>query len=181
MSLTAGVVVVTFGALAILTSFISLKSLRFRKLVDSKPVVVIARGEMVRPNMDRLRLTTGMLTSLLREKSAFEVADVEYAIMENDGKLSVLLKSNRQPATPFDLHIATPYRGLACEIIIDGSLMAENLKTAGKDEAWLMDRLKEKGIQRIQDVFYASTDSSGNLYITLGGSGEEKPGEYGIE
>jgi len=179
--LNASLVLVTFGSLAILTAFIAMKSMRVRKLIASEPVVLIAKGEIVKENLQKIRLSIGTLNSLLREKNAFNIMDVEYAILENDGKISVLLKSNKQPLTPFDMNIATPYKGLLHEIILDGRLMRENLAKAGKDEPWLSDQLSAKGIRNIKDVFYAALDVSGELYLTLGISGIEDHGKYGIE
>lgn len=179
--LTAGIVIVIFGALAILTSYIALSSMRFRKLVDSEPVVVIAKGELVKSNMRRVRLTLPMLTTLLREKNVFNIIDVEYAILENDGKLSVMPKSNKQPLTPSDMGIAMPYKGLTTELIIDGQLLRQNLSQTGHNEAWLRIELKNRGIQSERDVFFAALDNTGTLYISLGVATTEAPGQYGIE
>lgn len=165
--LAAGVALVTFGALAVLMSFIVLKSLRMNRLLNSLPVVVIAKGEFVKSNMKKIKINVETLMSLLREKNAFNAADVEYAVMESDGKLSVLLKVDKQPLTPFDMHIATPYKGLMTDIIVDGRLISCNLARAGKDVAWLTEQLSKKSV-RLEDVFYAGIDSSGGLYITLG-------------
>jgi uncharacterized membrane protein YcaP (DUF421 family) len=179
--LTAGIVIVMFGGLAILTSYIALSSMRFRKLVDSEPVVVIAKGELVQANMRRLRITLPMLTTMLREKNAFNIANVEYAIMENDGKLSVLPKSNKQPLTPSDMNIASAYQGLTMDLIMDGKILRENLAHAGRDEAWLRMELKNRGIQSERDVLFAALDSSGALYVSLGIETKETAGKYGIE
>jgi uncharacterized membrane protein YcaP (DUF421 family) len=122
-----------------------------------------------------------MLTSLLREKKVFNIMDVEYALVENDGKLSVLLKSNKQPATPSDMGIGVPYKGLTTELIIDGTLMENNLHAVGKDMTWLQGELKKRGITTVKDIFFAALDSSGSLYISLGIQPPETPGQYGIE
>jgi uncharacterized membrane protein YcaP (DUF421 family) len=180
-SLYSGVTLVLFGMLAFFTSFILLKSNRLRKIADSEPVVVIARGELVKANMKKIRLNMNLLNALLREKDVFNISDVEYAIMECDGKLSVLLKSSKQPATPSDMNIAVPYGGLTVELIIDGSLMNENLRASGKDAAWLAQELGKKGITDYRDVFFAALDPSGNLYVSLGNTGREEHGKYGIE
>jgi uncharacterized membrane protein YcaP (DUF421 family) len=118
---------------------------------------------------------------LLREKNAFNIIDVEYAILEIDGMLSVLPKADKRPMTPFDMSLNPAYEGLVAELIIDGRLMRENLKKSGKDEAWLLDQLREKGVPKIEDVFFAALDKSGRLYLTLGTSTAEEHGKYGIE
>jgi uncharacterized membrane protein YcaP (DUF421 family) len=112
----------TLAALTVLSGFITLKSSRFQKLLNSEPVTLIAGGKILRENLQRNRVTLSQLQMLLREKNAFNIADVEFALMEPDGKLSVLLKSQKQPLTPAELQIATPYQGLTADLIIDGQL-----------------------------------------------------------
>jgi uncharacterized membrane protein YcaP (DUF421 family) len=177
----ATIAILTFCALTIITSLAVLGNMKLQKLIDSEPLVLIARGELVKVNMRRARITLNRLTMLLREKNAFNIIDVEYAILEIDGKLSVLMKADKKPATPSDLCVSPPYEGLVAELVIDGRHMRENLKRVGKDEAWLNGQLKEKGIQRIGDVLFAALDSANRLYLTLGASASEEPGKYGIE
>lgn len=95
---------------------------------------------------------TNELTSLLREKNIFNIADVEFAILENEGKLSVLPKLQKQPLTPSDLNITTTYKGLTADVIIDGNIMKENLRSANQNEEWLMNKLNAQGVVNVQDV-----------------------------
>jgi uncharacterized membrane protein YcaP (DUF421 family) len=180
-SSSAAAVMITFGALTIVTGYLHIKGFGFRKLVNSEPVTLIKNGEIVKDNMQRTRTSIESLNALLREKNVFNIADVEFAIMETDGKLSVLPKSQKQPVTPSDLNIPTNYKGLTKDIIIDGNIMYENLKDANLDEQWLKDQLKSKGIKNVQEVFFAALDTSGRLYVSKGLNGKEKPGQYGIE
>ncbi len=174
-------VLLVFGALYLLTSAIVAKNIRIRKLVDSEPVVVIAKGEFVKANMKRTHMTVGLLNKLLREKNVFNIIDVEYAIFESNGQLSVLPKANRQPLTPADMNIPAAYRGLTTELIIDGLVLYENMAQIGKDENWLRTELASKGIPRPEDVFFAALDTAGNFYVTLGNNGPEEQGKYRIE
>ncbi|HBV86314.1 DUF421 domain-containing protein [Desulfosporosinus sp.] len=180
-TITAVTVLITFGTLSIITGYLHIKSLWFRKLTNSEPVTAIANGQIIDKNLKRLRLTTNELTSLLREKNIFNIADVEFAILENEGKLSVLPKSQKQPLTPSDLNITTVYKGLTADIIIDGNIMQENLRSAKLNEEWLKNQLNSQGISSVQEVFYAGLDSSGNLYVSKKTNNEETEGQYGIE
>ena len=121
------------------------------------------------------------LTSLLREKNIFSIADVEFAILETDGKLSVLPKSEKQPLKPSDLNIPTPYQGLTKDIIIDGNIMEENLIDTQRDKTWLIQQLSLYNVKDIKEVFYAGLDSKGNLYVSKKNNQEEFEGKYGIE
>ena len=103
--------------------------------------------------MQKERFTMEELTSLLREKNIFSIADVEFAILETDGKLSVLPKSEKQPLKPSDLNIPTPYQGLTKDIIIDGNIMEENLIDTQRDKTWLIQQLSLYNVKDIKEVF----------------------------
>ena len=180
-SVTATSVMLTIVGLGVVTDYLHTKSFFTRKAANSEPLVLIQNGELVKDNMQKGRVTINDLTTMLREKNAFNIADVEFALLENDGKLSVQPKSQKQPLTPSDLNIPTSYKGLTKEIIIDGNIMYENLNDAKLDEHWLMDQLQSKGINNIKDVFFAALDTSGSLYVSKGIEGREKHGKYGIE
>ena len=178
---TAATVIITLAVLAIITDYLHTKSFFVRKVVNSEPVVLIQNGEIVKDNMQRCRVSINDLTTMLREKNTFNIADVEFAIMENDGKLTVQPKSQKQPLTPSDMNIPTAYKELTKDIVIDGNIMYENLKDANLNEVWLIDQLKNAGINNVKDVFFAALDTSGNLYISKGIVGREKDGKYGID
>ncbi|GLC31347.1 YetF domain-containing protein [Clostridium omnivorum] len=172
---------IIFALLAIASSYLHIKSFNARKVLNSEPVVLISQGQMVEENMKKCRVTINELMMLLREKSVFNAAEVEFAILETDGILSVLPKSEKQPLTPSDMKITTYYKGLSKDIIIDGKLMNENLDDTKFTVQWIEEQLKKQGIMNISDVFYAGLDSSNNLYVSLKSSTNEKHGMYGIE
>lgn len=121
------------------------------------------------------------LTSLLRGKNVFNYSNVEFAIIENDGKLSVLPKSQKAPLTPSDLNISTSYKGLTKDLVMDGKLLEENLLSVKLDEKWLNTQLTNQGISSIEQVFYAGLDSAGALYVSVKQDTKEHHGQYGIE
>lgn len=175
-------VLLTLGTLAVMTGYIHIKSFWGRKIANSEPIVVIENGKINDDNVRKARFTVNELTSLLREKNIFNVSDVEFALIETDGKLSVLPKSQKQPLTPSDMNIPTSYKGLTRDIIIDGKVLDENLKDAHLDEQWLMTQLNQQKINSVEDVFYAGLDTAGNLYVSLKQKREkEKHGQYGID
>ena len=105
------------------------------------------------------------LLAQLREKNVFNIADVEFAVAETNGGLSVLMKSQRRPVTPRDLGIPTQYEGLPSEIIVDGLVVYQNLQQNNLDEQWLITELKNRGYNSPREIKYASLDVDGNLYI----------------
>jgi uncharacterized membrane protein YcaP (DUF421 family) len=174
-------VLLTLGLLTLITGFLSIKSLHFSKLVNAEPLILIQNNQIVETNMKKARITLTDLTSMLRKMNAFDIGEVNYAILENDGKLSVLFKSDKKPATTGDLQIKPRENGLTKDIIIDGHIMHENLNAIGLNENWLINELKAQGIKNIEEVFFAALDATGSLYISKGIQGKEQPGEYGIE
>jgi uncharacterized membrane protein YcaP (DUF421 family) len=179
-STVSALIVISF--LDIAASYLHIKSFKGRKLIDSEPVTLVDNGTIVEDNMRKIRLTVNELMMMLREKNAFNLADVEFAIMETDGQMSVLPKADKKPLTPSHMNIKTTSTGLTRDLIIDGNLMTENLKAAGLDENWLNSQLKTQNIKHISEVFYAGMDNSKNLYISKkNAGGKESHGKYGLE
>lgn len=176
------VVLITLSALAIVTGYLHIKSAWIRKLSNSEPVTAVTNGKIVDHNLKKLRYTMDELNSLLRKKNVFNLSDVEFAIVENSGEISVLPKSQKQPLTPSDLNIPTGYKGLTKDLVIDGKTLEENLVSVNLDKNWLNTQLSNQGIQSVEQVFYAGLDSAGNLYVSVKQQdNQEQPGQYGIE
>ncbi len=179
--LGAAVALIIFGLATYIIDIIHIKSFKMRKLVNSEPIVLIKNGKIIEDNLKRVLFSLENLQMQLRKKNIFNIADVEFAVAETDGKLSVLKKSQKQPLTPSDLNLATDYKGLTIDVILDGEIMEENLKAKNLDEDWVTCELNKRGIKDIDDVFYAGLDTAGNLYVSLRNKKEEEEGEYGLE
>ncbi len=154
-----------FMVLTIAFQWAGVKYRPLHKLLDDEPTVVVHNGKILEANMRKMRYTVDDLTSQLRQKMAFNIADVEYAIAEPNGQLSVLLKSQAAPVTPGDINVPTPYRGVPSELVVDGVIIKQNLKQNNLDEDWLLGELQKQGIQSLKEVFYASLDNEGNLFV----------------
>jgi uncharacterized membrane protein YcaP (DUF421 family) len=151
--------------MALLLQVVSLKSRKLTKIIDGEPVVLVHNGKILEDNLAKVRFKDTELLETLREKGAFNIANVEFAILESDGNLSVLKKSQHQPVTPKDLNLDTSYQGVPTELIDEGKIIYQNLEEIHQSEEWLLDELKKQGINKIKEVMYASLDTSGNLYI----------------
>lgn len=178
---TATIVLLSLTLLTLLTDYLHIKNFNFRKFTDSEPITVINNGKIVSENLKKIRLTLNEMMMLLREEKVFNIADVEFALMEPDGKLSVLTKSQKQPLTPEDLNIATSYKGLTKDLVMDGEILVENLRDAHLKEDWLLSQLQMAGFHSQQEVFYAGLDTEGKLYISAKRKRQEKEGQYGID
>lgn len=136
-------------------------------MLDGEPTIVIKKGEIMQDKLASQRLNMDDLTMLLRTNNIFSVTDVEYAILEPNGQLSVMKKQPVEQVIKKDLNIVTSTDLLLpAELIVDGLLIEKNLLETGKDKAWVYSKLKQAGINSISDVFYAELQADDSLYIT---------------
>ncbi|KOA20394.1 hypothetical protein CLHOM_12130 [Clostridium homopropionicum DSM 5847] len=156
-----------WGVLPILVGYISMKNLFFRKIVDSEPLIIIQNGTINDKNMAKSRYHIGDLLMQLRQKNVFDITEVEFAILEPNGDLSVLKKPQYNTVTTKDLNIPTNYKGLMTELIINGQIMRYHLKMINVDIEWLLNQLKMRNITNVNDVIFAALQTDGQLYIAL--------------
>jgi uncharacterized membrane protein YcaP (DUF421 family) len=153
--------------LAIVISIVSLKSYRFRLLVEGKPTVLIKNGQILENHLKKEKLTVNELMIHLREKNAFNLADVELAIMETSGQISVMKKSELQPLTPKDTGVLVKQEAMPSMVIMDGNVMRKTLKELDYTEEWLLQEIQKHGADDVKGVFIAQIDSKGNVYVDL--------------
>lgn len=157
---------VTLGILEVMLSYASLYSHGLRRFMDGSPQIVIQNGRILKREMRKARYNLDDMLGQLREKGVFAIEDVEFAILEPTGRLSIIPKSQKRPVTPDDLGIPTVYEGFPTVLIMDGVIMKKNLQQAGLTESWLLERLVERGVT-LKSVFLASIGTNGRLYIDL--------------
>lgn len=157
---------VLLGGFAILFDYLQLKNLKFRKITEGEPVIVMHNGQILEDVMRKSRYHLDNLEGQLRDKDIFDFSEVEFAILESDGKLSVLKKSQNLPLTPADMNIATEYKGISTELIKDGKLIEQNLVQKNLTLDWLKTELKKQNVNNIKDVFYAAVNTKNSLYVS---------------
>ncbi|WP_238882627.1 DUF421 domain-containing protein [Clostridium sp. YIM B02551] len=162
----ATISVFVISLLVVITDYLDIKSINFRKLVDGEPIILISNGKILDYNLKKIRITINKLMMQLREKDIFNIDDVALAAIESDGELTVLPKVNKQPITTGDLNISRKYTGLMRDLIIDGKIMYNNLKSINHDEQWVKEQLKTHNIYNLEEVFYAGLSDSGILYVS---------------
>ena len=141
-----------------------MKSLRIRKLISGKSVVVIKNGEIDQAAMKKVRLTVLDLIELLRAQDVFSLDSVAFAVLEVNGSLSVLLKENKQPATVGDLNIKTEKEGLPLTVISDGKIIQESIKELKTTEEKVNEILKANKLST-KEVFLLNLDRFGNFTL----------------
>lgn len=145
----------------------AVKSRYMAKYVEGEPAVVIMNGQIMESAMQKMRYRATSLMQQLRRQGVFDMGEVEFAVLETSGQLSVLKKSQHQPVTPKDLQLSTNYSGLSVELICDGEIMEENLTNINLDRTWLEQQLQSRGITDPTEVFLAAINTKGELYIDL--------------
>ncbi len=158
--------VLTLIIAEVLMSYLSLKSKHIRKFLSGEPSIVIYNGEIKEKELARLRFNINDLLGELRLNGCYDISDVEVAVIETSGKLSVIPKDKARGATVEDMQVKNPrHEGLPCTLISDGTVNGEELARSKKSIQWLMDELKKQGIDSVKDVFIASLDAEDELYI----------------
>ena len=145
-------------------SYISLKSGKFRSILCGRPIIVVERGKILVSQLKRLNYSLADLMEQLRVNNIMDLADIDYAILETNGNLSVLEKKPAQKATVADLSGGKEYGGLPLPVIVDGKFQRENMLMRQWDQMTIADKIKEQGIIQ-KDVFVATLDENGSLYM----------------
>ncbi len=156
---------VLWFALTIALDLTVLKNRPIAKLMEGEPSVVIENGRILEKNLARNFLRVDDLLARLRAQGHFNPSDVEFAIFETDGTVSVLAKSQARPVTPRDLGLFTEYEGVTRELVMEGRVIQSNLKAINLSEEWLRAELLRLGYDDLQQVFYAAVDSQGKLFV----------------
>lgn len=155
-----------WAGVTVCIEWVSLKSKGARNLFGGKGVVLIQEGKVLEDNLKKVRYSTDDLMEQLRSKNAFKAADVEFAMLEPTGQVSVLMKKENQPMTPKLMGLDTPTEREPQTVIMDGNMMEEPLATAGYNPGWLYEQLNKIGVT-LDNVFLGQLDGYGQLYIDI--------------
>ncbi|RKD29005.1 YetF domain-containing protein [Thermohalobacter berrensis] len=156
---------VLFGVLTASISYISLKNRGFRKLVQGEPVLVIENGKILENNLKRTRYSIDELNELLRQKDCFSPLEVDYALLEANGDLSVIKRNDKRNVTVGDLSLVSKPEDIPTELIIGGQIIYENLRERNLNGKDLIEKLKAFGVKKVDEVMYATIDQNGNMYV----------------
>ena len=142
-----------YGLVSILLNTTAHKIPKTRKYINGTPTVLMDGGKLYRKNLKQAKLDLSEFLLLCREQGYFDLEEIQTAIFEHNGKLSILPKASNRPATPDDLKITAKATHIGVEIIMDGRVMGENLSRVGRDANWLTKRLKAQGHNDAKEIF----------------------------
>lgn len=149
----------------VIMSKIALVNIPVRRLLDGKHVVVIENGKILEERLHQQNYNVNDLLEELRLGGVFNITDVQTAVLETNGRISVQLKAPRQPVTPADLGISVDQPGLRANVIINGKILPDQLQLINFDQSWLMGEMLKRNISSVEEIFLAAADAQGNLYI----------------
>ena len=151
-------------AAEMLMALLMFRSIRVRRLLCGKPVILIENGRILEKNLRQTHVNLDELTMHLREQEIFDLSEVKFAILETNGQLSTLLYAKDRPASAKDAGIKATETELPVTLISDGNLMKDNLKIAKRDAAWVTKELQKRNC-KLTEVLLMTLDSAGKVYF----------------
>lgn len=153
------VAMVVYSAIAILISLAVRKSLGIRRFMSGKSTIIMEKGKIYYDNLKKVNMDINDFMTECRNLGYFNLEDIEYAIMETNGKISVMPKCGKRPVCPDDMGLCPSQETLVTSLILDGVLLKRNLKSTGKNEEWLKNMIKAHGLDSYSQVLFAGVDS----------------------
>jgi uncharacterized membrane protein YcaP (DUF421 family) len=155
-----------WALIPIILDYAAIKSKWIYNIINGKERVLIKNGKVMEENLLKERMTGQEFMEKLRSQKAFNLADVEFAIMETTGDINVSLKADKNPVTSYDLGKTAASKTESQVVILDGNILNEGLANSGLSKAWIKTQLENKGVD-LKNVFIGQVDSSGDLYVDL--------------
>lgn len=158
---------IVYALAAFFLSWISSHSIRARKVIEGKPLVLLNNGELYWDNLRKAKIDVSEFLVQCRVNGYFDVSKLQTAILEGNGKISFLPKVSDRPVTPSDMKLSPKQDEMVANVILDGNIMMENLQHIGKDEKWLLTQIKGQGADGIEEVLLATCDRENHVTVFL--------------
>jgi uncharacterized membrane protein YcaP (DUF421 family) len=159
------IAIAVYGAAAILLSKITSLFPKTRKYINGTPTILMNNGKLYRENLKKAKLDLSEFMVMCRQQGYFNLSDIQTAVFEFNGKLSILPVSKKRPANPEDLNLSPAPEFIHTEVIMDGRILDENLKRMGLDDKWLLKQLNAQGYKKAEEVFLALCDENNQLTV----------------
>jgi uncharacterized membrane protein YcaP (DUF421 family) len=159
------IAIAVYGAAAVLLSKITSLFPKTRKYINGTPTILMNNGKLYRENLKKAKLDLSEFMVMCRQQGYFNLSDIQTAVFEFNGKLSILPVSKKRPANPEDLNLSPAPEFIHTEVIMDGRILNENLKRMGLDDKWLQKQLNTQGYKKTEEVFLALCDENNQLTV----------------
>ena len=159
------IAMIIYGLVALLLTILAHKVPKTRKYVNGTPTIVMDNGKLYRENMKKAKLELSEFMVLCRQEGYFNLKDIQTAVFEYNGRITILPKSEKRPLTPQDMNITPEKAEICTEIIMDGRILHENLKRLGLDLTWLDKQLKKQKYDNVKEIYLGICDKNNNLTL----------------
>jgi uncharacterized membrane protein YcaP (DUF421 family) len=159
------IAMIVYGIVALGLTIIAHKFPKTRKYVNGTPTIIMNKGKIIRENMKKAKIELSEFMVMCRQEGYFNIEDIETAIFEYNGRLTILPKSDKRPLTPGDMKIKPKQEKISTEVIMDGRILHENIKRLGLDLTWLDKKLKEQKYKDAKEIYLGLCDDE--LKLTL--------------
>lgn len=159
------VVMAVYTSVSVFVSYLTEKSIILRRFIIGSPIVIMENGKILEKSLKKSKFDVNELLQEARIDGYYDLSQIEYAIMEANGKVSFLPKSKYLPITPSDMKLKVDKNGLVSNLVIDGNIMYGNLKTVNKNEDWLLTRLRNMGYLQLDNILLATCDNKEKIVV----------------
>ena len=159
------IAMVVYGGITVVLSLITSKFPKSRKFINGSPTIIMDKGKLYRQNMKKAKIDLSEFLVLCRQEGYFNLADIQTAVFEYNGRLTVLPVSTKRPVNPEDVNLTPEAEYISTEVIMDGRVLGENLKRRGLDEKWLLKQIKEQGFKNVKEIFLGLCDQNNQLKL----------------
>lgn len=159
------VAMLVYGVIAFSLSVLTGKIPGLRKFVNGTPTIIMNDGKIYRRNMKKAKLDLSEFMVMCRQEGYFNLDDIQTAVFEYNGRLTILPKSEKRPLNPADMSLSVEAEEISTEVIMDGRVLEENLKRMGLDKIWLQKQIKAQGYKNAKEIFLGICDSNNKLTL----------------
>lgn len=156
---------IIYGLISVCLSIMTNKSIRSRKFINGTPTIIMNNGKLYRENMKKAKLDLSEFMVMCRQEGYFNINDIQTAVFEYNGRLTILPVSSKRPLTPNDMKLKPPVEEICTEVIMDGRILGENLERLGLSIDWLEKQLKQRKYDSAKEIYLGVCDQNNNLSL----------------
>lgn len=171
---------VVYAGAVIVLAIVAQKSLKFRRFVEGRSILLLENGKLIDRNFKKAKIDINEFLMQCRLQGYFDISKIETAIIESNGRISVLPYAEEKPPTADDLKVIPQKESLFSNIILDGEILHENLSRLGFNEEWLKKQFKINRVEDLQEVFLGVADRDGNVHFFLKSKRQDKDDKFDI-
>ena len=159
------IAMIVYGAITVILSVITSKFPKTRKFINGTPTIIMDNGKIYRNNMKKAKIDLSDFLVMCRQEGYFNLADIQTAIFEYNGRLTVLPVSTKRPVNPEDINLIPQSEHISTEVIMDGRVLDENLRRMGLDLKWLEKQIKDQGFKSTKEIYLGICDQNKKLSL----------------